>query len=79
MAPTPSTASTSEVLAAAVNIAKRDRCYYSFGNQYCRSNWYYWGRWVLAGVVLVGLLIFAFCIMYDFLPPFVYWEELSVS
>jgi len=39
-------------------IAKRDRCRSRYGGYYeCNSNWYYWGRWVLAGIALVAFFV----------------------
>jgi hypothetical protein len=47
-----------------INLFKRDDeyCYYQWGNKYCRSAWWYWGRWVLAGIaVLVLVLVLLSC------------------
>lgn len=52
---------------AAIDLLARAICppgtYYSRGGCYRNSSWYYWGRWVLAGVVilLTILVIFAIC------------------
>lgn len=52
---------------AAIDLLARAICppgtYYSRGGCYRNSGWYYWGRWVLAGVVifLTILVIFAIC------------------
>jgi len=48
--------------ADASDLAKRYYCNYSYSNggySNCNSRWSRWGRWVLAGVlILVGLLFF---------------------
>ncbi|PMD57368.1 uncharacterized protein K444DRAFT_615826 [Hyaloscypha bicolor E] len=49
--------------AALAEFAKRQIYYGSRCNYYgnCRSSWYRWGRWVLAGILIfIGLIILAF-------------------
>lgn len=39
------------------SILKRDYCYDYPGSVRC-SSWYYWGRWVLAGLALLLFFLF---------------------
>ncbi|KAJ4268197.1 hypothetical protein NW762_002259 [Fusarium torreyae] len=40
----------------------RCRYGYSYNGSYCtRNNWSYWGRWVLAGIVIFFFLLFFMC------------------
>ncbi|KFH47214.1 hypothetical protein ACRE_018420 [Hapsidospora chrysogenum ATCC 11550] len=53
-----SSLSSSAMSGLAETLAKRDRCWWSYGRRYCnRSGWYYWGRWVLAGAALFIFLV----------------------
>jgi hypothetical protein len=45
------------------HLQKRDRCWVDrYGQRYCESGWYYYGRWILAGVaLLIFLLVLLSC------------------
>ncbi|KAG7420081.1 chitin synthesis regulation, resistance to congo red-domain-containing protein [Fusarium sp. MPI-SDFR-AT-0072] len=57
-------------MAPTEDIFARDyyRCSYGWnwnGRRCVRNNWSYWGRWVLAGIVIFFFVLFLFCCLFS--------------
>jgi len=57
-------------MAPTEDVFARDyyRCSYGWnwnGRRCVRNNWSYWGRWVLAGIVIIFFVLFLFCCLFS--------------
>jgi len=57
-------------MAPTEDVFARDyyRCSYGWnwnGRRCVRNNWSYWGRWVLAGIVIFFFVLFLFCCLFS--------------